>query len=503
MPDGGLISGPALFAGISSLMTTSILGITTVGAVLATTALSGTAYLLQKGVAKKAMRGAGGITAEADKQIIKQALPMARIIYGSALVGGSLFFAERRGDWLYYGIIIANHEIDGIDQYRMGERLVNFDGSGAASSLPYFTGASTYLYRSFRNGSDTQTIDPLLAADFPELPSTFRQRGRATVVLKMYFPLTISNSLRTELYGNSGQPAPIFRVRGAKVYDPRDPSQSSADKATWKWARSPSLCAANMQTLDRKRGGGGATWDEIDIDALKQAATDDDTPVPLKNGGTEPRYTCDGVINLDGTAPSEQISKIMSANAGFRVTSNGKYVFLSGVPRAPVWTLTDNSARGAMHYVAHAPLDRRINIVKASFVSADREYQVQEGPELRNADFITEDGMEMPIPLELEFTNSHTTVQRLCSIAMLDSRNGRSIARRENIETILLDAADVVNVETGVIPGASGQYIMESIGVSETPMEFDVTMRGYDPSIYLWNPATDEQDFVINPTDLS
>ena len=508
MPDGGLISGPliaghALYGGgLLGFLGTSIFGVTTVGAVLATTALSGTSYLLQKAAAKKALRNTG-INAEAEKQIVKQALPLARMIYGTALVGGSLFFAERSGDWIYYGIILANHGVDGIEEYRMGEKRVLFDTSGAATTLPYFTGSNTYLYASFRPGTDDQTIDPLLAADFPALDSSFRQRGRATVVLKMFFPATITNELRTTLYGTGGQPTPLFKVRGKRVFDPRDPGQSHADPSTWQFRRSPTLCAADFQTLARKLGGGGAAWDEIDIEALKKAANDDDTPVPLKAGGTEPRYTCDGVVSLDGTAYSEVISKILTANAGFRVTSNGKYVFLSGVPRSPVWTLTDDSARGAMQYVAHAPLDRRVNIVKSSFASSEREYQVQEGPVLRNSTFITEDGMEMPLSLEFEFTSSHTMVQRLCSIAMRDSRNGRMIVRRENIEAILLDAADVVNVQTDVIPGMGGVYIMEDIGPSDTPMEFDVSMRGYDPAIYNWTPATDEQDFTIAPTDLS
>lgn len=500
MPDGGLISGPLLFSSLGAVFSTTVIGSVTVGSLFVTAALSGSSYLLQKNAAKKAQRG---LTNEIDKQIVKQALPFARIILGEALVGGSLFFAERRGDWIYYGIALMDGQVDGITEIRMSEKVVSFDGAGGATSLPFFDGSTTYLYKSFRDGTEDQSIDPLLAADFPELPPTFRQRGVATIVLKIWLPKTISNELRTTLYGTQGQPTPIMKVRGVKVFDPRDPSQSHIDKSTWKWKRSPSLCAAYMQTLPRNYGGAGSSWDEIDLVALVHAANDDDNPVPRKDGTTEPCWTCDGVVTLDGTAPSEIIQKILTANMGYRVTSNGKYVFLSGVPRSPVWTLNDDSARGSMSIALQAPLDSRVNIVKSQFVSSEREYQAQEGPELRNAAYIAEDGMEMPLSVELLFTNSHTMAQRICSITMKESRIGNRISRRENLNAILLDAADIVNVEAGVFPACNGQYILESISAADTPIEFDVSLRGYNQSVYDWTPSVDEQDFIIAPAQIS
>lgn len=493
-------AGAAAYASFSAFLATTIVGSITVGSVLATAALSGASYALQRAAAKKASRG---IPSEINKQVVKQALPQARVIYGRALVAGPLFFLERRGDWLYMGITLANHEIDAVEQVRMGERRVSFDSSGAATSVPYNDGATIYLYRSIRLGSDTQAIDPILAADFPELPASFRQRGRATIVLKMYQPLTIPNDLNRLLYGNAGQPAPLFQVRGKKVYDPRDASQSSADPSTWKWSNSPSLCAADFQTMPRLKGGGGTAWSKIDMDALRKAADDDMQPVPLKNGGTEPRYTCNGVVDLDGTAPSEVIQRILTASLGHRVTSNGKYVFLSGVPRDPVWTLNDHSARGSMTAVLQPALSDVVNVVKTTFVSLDREYQLVEGPELRNAAYIAADGAEMPLSVELPFTTSHATAQRIANYLMEDSRNGKRVARSEDLAALLLDAADVVELETGVIAAAAGRYIVEQVSVADMPLEFQVSLKGYDPGAYLWNPATQEQDFTIAPAQLN
>jgi hypothetical protein len=61
----------------------------------------------------------------------------------------------------------------------------------------------------------------------------------------------------------------------------------------------------------------------------------------------------------------------------------------------------------------------------------------------------------------------------------------------------------VVNVETNVLSAAAGKYIIETISVSDSPLEFDVSLKGYDPSIYNWRPDTQEQDFTIAPVQLS
>jgi hypothetical protein len=501
MPDGGVVSGfligHALYGGG---LIAALGGASAVASLAATAALSGVSYAMNRAAAKKMARG---LNAEAEKIVVKEALPQARVIYGRALVGGSLCFAEHIGNWLYYGLMIADHEIDAVEEIRMGDRRMTFDASRAATSVPYYDGTTVYAYCSVRLGGDDQAIDPILDADFEALPSTYRQRGVACVVLKLYYPPSLSNEMKVTLYGNSGQPAPLFLVRGKKVFDPRDPSQSASDPSTWKWSRSASLCAADFQTMPRRRGGGGSDWSEIDLAALRRAADDDDTPVPLKDGGTEPRYACDGIVPLDGTAPSEVVQKILTANMGSRVTSNGQFKFFSGVWRDPVWTLTDNSARGSMNAVLQVPLSERVNIVSTSFISLDRAYQAVQGPELRNTDYITEDGAEMPIPLELPYTTSHTTAQRLAKLVMEESRVARTVSRRENLHAILLDAADVVNLECGVLSACNGIYMIEHIGVADTPLEFDVVMKGTARESYLWTPDTDEQPFTVSPPDLS
>ena len=76
---------------------------------------------------------------------------------------------------------------------------------------------------SFRNGTRTQAIDPILAAQFPELGAGFRQRGVATLVVEADWGADLDEYQL--LWGSLGRPNPTLILRGVPVYDPRDPTQ--------------------------------------------------------------------------------------------------------------------------------------------------------------------------------------------------------------------------------------------------------------------------------------
>ncbi len=490
---------PAAFAAFSAFTATTIIGSITVGSILTSVALSGASYLAQKLLAPKAQSGASSAVSEISKQTVKQGLPTARIIYGRALVGGALFFIERRGDWLYYGMALNNGEIDSIEEIRIGNRRVSFDALGAANSSPYVG----YVFRSIRNGTDDQLIDPILDVDFTELPDSFRQRGVASIVLKFYQPIGIADALNVELYGQSRQPTPLLLIKGSKVFDPRDTTQLLADKATWKWSKTPSLCAAHFQTLPAVDGGGGTSWAQIDLGELIEAANADESPVGLKAGGSQKRYTCNGVVALDGTAPDTVVQSLLTANMGQRITSGNIYKFRSGVPREMVWTIDENSCRGDFSFRNGVPRRDKINAVSASFASTEREYQVQETTAIRNLSYISIDDIDLPGAVDLPFTNNAPTAQRIAKILMEKSRVPKTVSRKEDLCAMFFDAGDVINLESEIFPMATGLYEIQEVGQTDNALEYEVTLTGYDPRIYDWNPAVDERDFTLSPAVLN
>lgn len=483
---------PAAFAPLISFLATPIIGGLTIGGLASTVALSGASFVLQKALAPKVK--SSGID-EGQKSTVQQAVPSQRLIYGRALVGGPIFFYECKPPYLYIGIVLASHEIDAVEKIYINGKEVGFDGTGAASTVNFVNGTTPYVYRSVRLGTSGQAIDPILAADFSEIPSTYRQRGHATIVLKCYYGSSADDH---EKYWGSGAPQFLFLVRGMKVFDPRQPVQSASDASTWQWSENASLCLAHYLTFYK---GAARSWDAIDLAALATAANHDDESITLASGGVEKRYTINGVIDL-ATDPSEIVLNMLSANLGRLVWRNGVYSIYSGVPRDPVWTFNDETARGDMAVRMHRDRKGLVNVVRTVFAAADREYQTVNGPVLRNASYIADDGEIYEITITLPLTAYHTTAQRIAKATMERSRLGRLITRRESIEAMRCSASDVVNIETGFLPVMGGIFELNSLKLDHENFEVEIEAEEYAASVYDW-AVSDEQEFSIAPAELA
>ena len=485
-------AAPLALAPLISFFATPIIGGLTVGGLLSTVALSGASFAINKALAPK-VKGLG--IDEGQKATIQQAVPSQRLVYGRGLLGGPIFFYECKPPYLYIGIVLASHEIDAVEKIFINGKVVEFDGTGAAATVNFVNGTTPYVYRSVRLGTDSQAIDPILAADFAELPSTFRQRGHATIVLKCYYG---SNADDHEKYWGSGAPQFLFQVRGMKVFDPLDAAQSVSDPTSWRWSDNASLCIAHYLTYAK---GCGRPWSAIDLDALRVAAAADNESVTLASGEVQARYTINGVVDLS-TDPFETVQNMLTANLGRLIWREGVYSILSGVPRDPVWTLGDDSARGDARVRMHRDRAGLINVVRTVFVARDREYQTANGPVLRNATYIAADGEEHEMTLTLPFTDSHTMAQRIGKAVMERSRLGKQVTRSESIDAIRLSAADIVNIEFGFLSVLGGTFEVNACKLNHETFEIEIEAEEYDDSIYDWSTA-DEQAFVIAPVELA
>jgi hypothetical protein len=486
---------PPVIAAVTPILGTTIFGSITVGGLLATVALSGASYLLNAALAPKLKGGGGSLGADQGLKILsRDPVPAGRLIMGRALVGGALFFLEVKPPYLYYGVVIASHEIDAVEEIRLGGRNVFPDQNGFATAGPYADATQSYAQFSVRLGTAAQAIDPILAADFPELPSTFRQRGHATVVCKLDYGGTAANH---EIVWGSSQPSPLFLVRGAKIFDPRRPAHLTTDPATWEWTDNASLVQAWWLT---HKNGGKRDWAQIDLDSLKTAASNDDQAVGLKAGGSEKRWTANGVVLLT-EEPFDVLTNLMTANLGMLVWRDGKYSFVSGGPRFPTWTLNDDAARGDLQLRYDRPRRDLVNTVDTVFTAPDREYQLSNGPTISDAAYIAADGEEHRITTRLPFTASHTRAQRIARVLLESARRGRLVSAPYSIDALRLSASDIINLESGAAFGAAGIYRLMGLKLTEN-FEWEVTAEQWDNDVWRWTPAIDERDFTLEPAGL-
>ena len=440
--------------------------------------------------------GNAGFKDGGERLVTRQAIPPQRMILGRALVGGPLFFLENRAPYLYFGILLAGHEIDAVEDVRIGTTQVFLDINGNATSTPFRDGGAVYLQVSVREGTANQTIDPILSQDFAELPANYRQRGIATAVCKMDYGA--DRDAHEALWGTQ-LPAPKFFVRGIKAYDPRNTSHDRDDPATWTWTDNAALLQAFWMTHKK---GLNYSWDQIGIPALIKAADICDEQVTLKNGGTEKRYTINGVIILDGQE-GDVLERLLTASAGKVVWRDGQYHIIAGAYEAPqVPTLNEDMARGSIQVTHETPRDDLINTVRTVITPPEVEYRTAAGPTVQIASYLAADGQERAAQLQLPFTNSHTMAQRLGKIAIEQSRRGRTVTRRHSVRALPIAAGDTVNLHYPTLPFVNGTYEAVEVRLEDDLTEPVIQLRQTDAAIWAWDPLTDERDFVIAPTDL-
>ncbi len=478
------------------------------GPALITTGLAIGVNLLASSILSRQTEVPQGNNSPDVRASVRQAVPSQRVIYGQTKVGGAVFFLEVKPPWTYVGLLLSAREIDSIVSVTCGETPVNFNGS-AASTVPYNNGDTIRLYGSFRNGTPGQTRDAIITADFPDIPNTFRQRGIATALFKCHYGADQDEYIR--LWGNVQIPNFLLEVRGAKVYDPRDPTQImfsdpndkaevDAAMATWKWSNTASLVQSDYLIQPY---GGRIIPSRIRWDKIAEAADYDETLVGLKGGGFQKRNTIDGMITKNQSR-LDMLGAMLTANRGFVTQSEGRVWITSAKPRTPVLTIYDGMLAGGFQYRDAAPKKSLINRVRTRFVAPDRAYQTIDGPIRNNLGYQAADGEVLEQTIELPFTNDHRKAQRLGKAYMDQSRLGKTLSLTLSLAHLAkakeegIEAGSVVRVWSEIFPHINGDYQVQTAGWAEDFSTLQIALAQYDPAVETaWDPATDEQPFVI------
>jgi hypothetical protein len=505
MPEviGGFVAG---FAGTAPLVLTgagaaaSAFGAAAaVGSIVATGVLiGGSAFLLAgntPGVsaAKEQAAQAAGT--------FRQSTPIQRVVYGRQRAGGAVFFLDdTKPPYLYLGVLVSARKARLRNVY-IGGILVAFDASGNATTEPYYNGVKSFVKFSWRDGDPGQAIDPLLAADFPNLDASFRQRGIATAVFRFDFGADYEE--HQALWGNVQVPTVALDVEGAPVYDPRDATQDVDDETTWKFSANAALIEADLL---RQPYGGRFQSSEIDWTRIAAAATYDDGLVGLKDGTFQHRYEIGGVASLD-QSPYDLIGGMLACNRAALVQHQGEVWIDPADPLTPAMTIDDRLIAGGFNFQAAPATKSLLNRVRCRFVAPDREYQLADGPILDRTDLQSDDGELLEATLDYAWVQTHQRAQRLNKAHLLESREGAAITGlplRLTHRTLALKAGMVVTVDSRLYPQMNGDYRVENSGFSDDFTTVTVTLAGYDATIEgNWHAETDEQDFTLADLDVS
>ena len=423
-------------------------------------------------------------------------------ILGEAATGGTLVYREAFGakeDDIYFVIALAGHECDSLTKFEYNGTEITFSSNNAVGDFE----DKMFLY--FHDGSESQAADATLVAASSKWTVNHRLRGVTYVVLRVVTD--------TQLY-EGGLQEMRFTLKGAKAYDPRlDSTRTEVsgsgshrvdDQSTWEWTDNTALLTARYAYGYRLNNvlvyGKGFDDDRIDWVDVVQSANDNEGQVALKAGGTQDRYTCNGV-QIPTQTHARNISAIVSSMAGMFYQTGSKWHMQSGVPHVSTKSRGTDDFIGPVKSRGQRDPLNKYNAVKGLFPDASQRYEATDFPPLKLTTELAADGnQEHWLLLNLPFTDNSPMAQRIRKLALMRTRMNRDLVAPLNglgLQDAVADTVTVTHIPLNInamkmrlikwefrIVNTEGGI---GFAVQETLEEED------DDLIYSWDETTDEQ----------
>jgi len=353
------------------------------------------------------------------------------------------------GTTLSHFITLAIHEIDLVESLYVDDRLVSF---GDSPDPRWAVGSFQHrVFMSQVYGNSGEEAQPDLAAQHPtKWTSDHKHRGcGAAYVITNYDANTFAD----------GMPELEFIIRGKKCYDPRS--------GLTVWTQNAALIIADYM-MDT-RYGMKIPLAKIDIAALTDAANCCDQDVALAAGGTQKRYTIDGVFDTSMTH-AQVLSEMSLAMAGDIVYQGGKWFIYPGKWRASSLSINEDDFRGPIRISTKTSSRDSFNGVKGTYIDPSSSYEEKEFPLVKNSTYITEDGRENFQDVNMSLVQNSARAQRIAKIFLEKGRQPIELTAPMSPKLFKIKVCDTVEIA------------FEKYGWEAKPFEVrDFTPR-YDPS---------------------
>lgn len=268
---GNAAAATAAFLGASAAAQWAIYAfVVKYGALIAFTAGSIAYSASQQRKLKKALSGAGTTTIDQGRTVMtRDPIAPRRYIYGQCLVSGPIAYMATSGtnnEYLHIIIVLASHECEELGDVYFNDELVPLSGN-VPSSGSYVGYARVKKFLGLAAGERDTDLETESGGEW-----TTAHLGKG--IARMHVRLKYS----TDIFPN-GIPTIKCVVKGKKVFDPRDGTQSSSDPTTWKWSANAALCVADF--LHDSMMGKGVEWARIRMPDLIESANICDEDVVL------------------------------------------------------------------------------------------------------------------------------------------------------------------------------------------------------------------------------
>lgn len=403
------------------------------------------------------------------QSVVRSAVQPINIVYGRALVGGTLACWFTRGDvgqFHHWTQTLAGHPIDAVEAYYLNDDLVTLDGNGFVTTPKYCAGGTQPLIR-IRPYLGTQTtLDPeLVTASNGAFTSA--DAGQGTAYLYVRFEADY------DVFGQTGVPNIRAVIRGAKVFDPRT--------ATTVWSDNAALCARDY--LTQPYGLRCLAAEVNDADTIAAANLCDEAVAIV--GGTQTRYTCNGAL-LAATNLRDNLEALVDSMAGLAVWSQGQWRIKAGAYEAPVRTITVDDIVQVEEVVAFTPRREIFNTVTGTFVDPANLYAEKQFPVVTNPTYVAQDaGQSIERQLALPLCNDATRAQRMAKAEIERARQAVTISILAKWRLYDLTPGDHVALTIARYGFASKVFFVAKRELSADGIRY--VLRETAPQVWAWN----------------
>lgn len=410
----------------------------------------------------------------------KDAVAPHDFVYGEVRKGGTVTYYETTGAdnlYLHQIIVLAGHEVNAINDIYINDEVVTLDANGFVTSSPW----NSKIRIKKHLGGSGQTVDSDLLAESNQITSDFVGNGIAY--------LYVRHEYDQDVFAN-GLPLITAVVKGRKVYDPRTSSTAYSNNAA--------LCVRDYLTASY-----GLSDSQIDDTVFSAAANICDESVTLAEGGTEARYTVNGVVKADQNH-GDVLQNMMTACAGSLFWGAGAWKLVVADYVAPVKTLGLDDLRGPISLSTRVNLRDQFNGVQGTFNNSDDRWIVSDYPPITSATFQAEDGGdETLLDFPLTMTTSSATAQRIAKLTLYRGREQMTLTADFGLNAFDVEVGEIIALTNDRYGWTEKEFevVGWTFGAAEAgDLRVTLTLRETSEAAFDWN--AEETAIIQNNTTL-
>ena len=303
-----------------------------------------------------------------NKQSNNASIP---VVYGERLIGGTRVFIETSGtdnEFLYIALVISEGEINSIEEIRVDEKVVTFDGalsdntqrSVASSDSNFYKDGASYITIEPHFGTDAQSASSLLST-LSSWGTNHKLSGICYLALKFKW--------NADVFG--GVPIVQAKIKGKKVVT----LDSSLNESSATFSTNPAFCL--LDYLRNERYGKGIATSNIDLQSFRDASQVCITQVTPFSGGSDINIFDTNAVIDTSRKVIDNVRDILRGCRGYLPYVQGKYRLVIETTGSASVSLGEDDIIGG-YSLASPTKNSKYNRVIATFINPDRNFQADQ-----------------------------------------------------------------------------------------------------------------------------